>query len=222
MTTAAYNQIIDALFGVSPYAGFAGPVGDPAPPGWGQNSPVFERLICEIRPRLIVEVGSWLGASAIRMAHHLGEQGISGTIVCVDTWLGSPVHWRTAEYRGELRIMNGYPQLYYAFLANVMAAGHAGTILPLPQPSDNAARLLEELKLQAQLVYIDADHEATSVYNDLTNYWPLVAPGGTMFGDDFIADWPGVVRAVQMFAAKLGVQPEIDGNKWIIRKGGGG
>ena len=50
------------------------------------------------------------------------------------------------------------------------------------------------------------------------NYWPLVAPGGVMFGDDFVAEWPGVVQAVKLFASKLGVQPELMGEKWILRK----
>lgn len=218
MTTAAHAQIIDAFFGTSPYAGYEGPPGTPRPDGWGHESPVFERLIDEVRPALVVEVGTWLGASAIRMADLLAARDLPATVVCVDTWLGSPIHWREAPYRRVLDLSHGYPRLYYAFLANVIAAGHHDRIVPLPQPTDNAARLLAHLGLRPDLIYIDADHEATSVYSDLTNYWPLLAPGGVVFGDDFIADWPGVVRAVEMFASKLGQKPEIDGIKWILRK----
>jgi hypothetical protein len=218
MPSAAFDLLIKSFFGTSPYEAFAGPSGNPAPPGWGHDSPVFERLIAEVRPTVIVEVGTWLGASAIRMADLLEQGGVDAAIVCVDTWLGSPIHWQEDDYRRTLDLVHGYPRLYYAFLANVIASGHSDTIVPLPQTSENAARMLARLNLQPQLVYIDGDHEATAVFADLTNYWPLVAPGGVMFGDDFIADWPGVVRAVQLFAEKVGLRPEVSANKWILRK----
>lgn len=81
------------------------------------------------------------------------------------------------------------------------------------------ADLLKLKGADAAIVCVDGDYEATSVFSNLTNYWPLVARGGIMFGDDFIADWPGVVRAVQLFAEKIGVRPEVSVNKWILRKG---
>ena len=218
MTTDAYRQIIDTFFGHSPYADFDARGGSATPQGWGQHNPVFEKLIHEVQPRLIVEVGSWLGASAIRMADLLAEQNIEGTIVCVDTWLGSAIHWREETYRRQLDLKNGYPRLYHAFLANVVAAGRQETILPMPQTGENAARMIGSLGLAAELIYIDGDHEGTAVYADLMNYWPLLSPGGAMFGDDFVAEWPGVVQAVKLFASKLGVQPELMGEKWILRK----
>lgn len=218
MTTDAYRQIIDTYFGHSPYADFDASGGSATPQGWGQHNPVFEKLIREIRPRLVIEVGSWLGASAIRMADFLAEGNIESTIVCVDTWLGSPIHWREEPYRRQLDLENGYPRLYRAFLANVVAAGRQDTILPMPQTGENAARMIGALGLTAELIYIDGDHEGTAVYSDLINYWPLVAPGGVMFGDDFLAEWPGVVGAVRLFADKIGLPFELIGEKWIIRK----
>jgi len=218
MPSASYRQIIDTFFGQSPYADFDASGGSATPQGWGQHNPIFEKLIHEIRPRLIIEVGTWLGASAIRMADLLAERNIAATIVCVDTWLGSAIHWRDATYRRQLALQNGYPRLYQSFLANVVAAGRQDTILPMPQTSENAAQMIGSLGLTAELIYIDGDHEGTAVYADLMNYWPLLTPGGVMFGDDFVAEWPGVVNAVKLFANKVGVQPELLGEKWIIRK----
>ena len=36
--------------------------------GWGQQSAAFRELISQAKPRLIVEVGTWKGASALEMA----------------------------------------------------------------------------------------------------------------------------------------------------------
>ena len=36
--------------------------------GWNSNNPAFRELIEKKRPKVIIEVGTWLGASAINMA----------------------------------------------------------------------------------------------------------------------------------------------------------
>ena len=65
---------------------------------------------------------------------------------------------------------------------------------------------------------VDADHEAPSVFADMASGWSLVSPEGAMFGDDFLPCWPGVQAGVGAFAKKIGVEPEIRAEKWIIRK----
>ena len=39
--------------------------------GWGQNFPLYERLINDMKPKIIVEVGVWKGSSTIFMANEL-------------------------------------------------------------------------------------------------------------------------------------------------------
>lgn len=36
--------------------------------GWSSTDPVFEEIIQQLKPRKIVEVGTWKGGSAIHMA----------------------------------------------------------------------------------------------------------------------------------------------------------
>ncbi|MDD0148520.1 hypothetical protein PSY31_22805, partial [Shigella flexneri] len=36
--------------------------------GWGSNAAVFEHLINQVQPKTIIEVGTFLGASAVHMA----------------------------------------------------------------------------------------------------------------------------------------------------------
>ena len=59
----------------------------------GSDHSVFRRALSEIRPSLIVEVGSWKGASAIHMADLARELDLAAEIVCIDTWLGNWQHW---------------------------------------------------------------------------------------------------------------------------------
>lgn len=215
------NPVMAALHEVSPYVGFDARRHRPDVQGWGSDDPVFRALIAELRPNLIVEVGSWKGASAIHMAGLCREFGLTTRIVCVDTWLGSSEHvlGRRPGWRSSLRPRNGYPQLYFTFLANVVRAGHADRIVPFANTSDTAAAVLAEKGLRPELIYIDAAHDEAAVWRDLSNYWPLLAPGGVLLGDDF-ANYPGVRRAAMRFALEHGLTLEDCGDKFVLRAGG--
>ncbi len=167
--------------------------------GWGSTAPIFEELLTTERPRLIIEVGTWKGASAIHMAALCDQLGLDARIVCVDTWLGAYEMWSDTcdpERYGSLRRRWGYPTVYEQFLANVVHTGHADRILALPQTSQIAARLFWHAGIRADLIYIDASHDEADVAADICAFVPLVRPGGVLFGDDFDA-WPSVQRAVQ-------------------------
>lgn len=220
-TTPDYGEILREIHGgQSPYADLDQGIGASTPDGWGQSSPIFEQLIQNGRPNFIIEVGTWKGASAIHMANLAAGLGLACPILCVDTWLGSAIHWRQPEYRAELGLRNGFPTIYYEFLENVQTAGHTERILPLPLPSDVAFRWLADIGWRADLIYIDADHEALSVYTDITDYWQLLSPDGVLFGDDYLGNWPGVVQAVQSFGKKIGHAPKIFNEKWLFEKSG--
>src|SRR5262245_9381175 len=91
------ERLRDWLFEADPYAEF---VHDPAlvdMQGWGSDKPIFRTAIEAVRPRTIIELGSWKGLSAIHMAGLCRELGLDTEIVCVDTWLGSPENWLDRE-----------------------------------------------------------------------------------------------------------------------------
>jgi len=220
MDTAAISE---RFFAQSPYAGF-----DPTPwpldlQGWNSEHPLLGAAVRRIRPRLMVEVGTWKGASAIHLAEQAKRAGIATTLICVDTWLGSAgVYIRRDDTFDALRPRNGYPRLYYQFLANVLHSGHDDVIVPLPQTSDNAAQILRAFGLKPQLVHLDASHDYLSVRNDLLNYFDLLTGDGVLVGDDYApAIWPGVVQAVDEFARERGLQPLIDGEKFVLARGEG-
>jgi acetyltransferase-like isoleucine patch superfamily enzyme len=171
--------------------------------GWGSTHPILRRSIEELKPGLIVEIGTWKGASAIHMAELCRELGVAAEIVCVDTWLGNWQHWsRTSGVgsRSDLKLQNGFPNLYYQFLSNVVAKGANDIITPLPLTSIAAAKLFAHVAQHPDLVYLDADHEYESVIGDLLSWLPLLSQRGFLIGDDY--DWPGVKRAVDEIVTK--------------------
>src|SRR5437016_4332575 len=125
------QDIMAWLHDASPYEGHdvAAHPGDMQ--GWGAADPIFGQVIQSVRPLLIVEVGTWKGASAIHMGKIVRDLGLPTKIICIDTWLGSPEHMHP-YWRQSLRLLNGYPQLYYTFLTNVIENQLTEVIIPFP------------------------------------------------------------------------------------------
>lgn len=176
--------------------------------GWNSRHGVFEELILRIRPSLIIEIGTWKGASAIHMATIAQRAGCRTEVLCIDTFLG----WT----RADLPKVNGFPVLYWQFLANVVHCGADDRITPYPQTSTLAAAWLRQEAVLADMIYVDASHSFEDVFDDLFHYWPLLRVGGALFGDDYTL--PGVREAVDLFALLCGHTVRTQEEKWIIEK----
>ena len=185
--------------------------------GWNGDRPIFPALIQQLKPSLIIEVGSWMGLSAVNLAGSSKAIGLTDTsVICIDTWLGSKEHWRDPSLVGHLELQNGYPTFYKRFLSNVANVGLSDMVVPLPMPSQIGASYLKDFDLRAELIYIDGSHDEKDVYDDLTAYWDLLSPGGVVFGDDW--PWDSVANAVKAFCASVGVPYQVNDINWIIRK----
>lgn len=188
--------------------------------GWNGKSDVFKQIIDEVKPSLIVEVGSWKGQSAINMGTHIKETNLDCKIICIDTWLGAIEFWGHLANTDErnLLLKNGYPQIYYQFLSNVVHHKLEDIISPFPNTSENGFRYLSINHLKPQVIYIDASHEEEDVYKDVKNYYSILSDGGIIFGDDY-ASWAGVRTATNRFKDEMGLKMDIlEGNFWIIKK----
>jgi hypothetical protein len=202
----------------SPYDGFVPLTTGPDYQGWGSEHPIFESLIVELLPRLIIEVGTWKGMSAINMASLIKRHGVTECeIVCVDTWLGSYENWE--HHFDSLQLENGYPTLYRQFMTNVVVSGHDDIITPFPISSNNAAVFLQHKGVSADLVYVDAGHDYVDAKADINVYWLLLRRGGVLFGDDYYpGTYDGVVAAVQEFATEQNLPVSVNGGKWMFPK----
>lgn len=218
------DDLLGEFFETSPYENFDKQDLTLDMQGWGSKNPVFETLLDEVQPHIVVEVGTWKGGSAIHMAGYARRKQLKCRIICVDTWLGSLEHWKKKDspdkhdWFRSLRLKNGYPQLYFQFLYNVIHHRLQDYIIPFPNTSLTGARFLRWKGIQADLIYLDGSHEEEDVYQDLLHYFPVAREGGVIFGDDW--NWKGVESAVTRFARERELEIRFyDGapDTWILK-----
>lgn len=178
--------------------------------GWYRNGTWMENLIKMNGVKTVVEVGSWLGASARHIVSLLPEDGM---FYAVDTWKGCPVINAEAE---NVKIL---PTLYEQFLSNVVHSGLTHKIIPFRMTSQEAVEPLQEYAQSFDLVYIDAAHDTESVLKDLNSYFPFVQnEKGIICGDDWT--WPSVRAAVLQFAQEHELTVYADYDFWFYAEEG--
>ena len=85
--------------------------------GWNSEHTSFEEIIRGLRPLVVIDVGAWKGASTIYLADLMKRNGVAGTVIAVDTFLGSVEHWdRSSGFAGLIPHRFGMPLLYEQFL----------------------------------------------------------------------------------------------------------
>jgi hypothetical protein len=178
--------------------------------GWeNSHSPALAENI--MRARVVIEVGSFMGASVAWMAQHNPE----ARFYCVDTWLGSPEI--TEQDLDGIPYQHGRLMLLERFLSNMVAAGIEDRVTPIIQTSTSGAKILRAQGVAADLIYIDAGHDYLECYADLVSYLPLLAKGGVMIADDY-EGFPGVRGAVERFAVEAGMTCEIVYGQAVMRQ----
>jgi hypothetical protein len=214
-----YELLIDKLHrGINPYTGFpAAEWGGVWYNDAGAQREIFTKCIGRQNPSLIVEVGSFCGESAIHMAKLIKAQQRQCAILCVDTWSFGYDHFLGA--RDKIRPHFGRPDLYYRFMANVIANGCQDVIVPFAIDSINGARVIKWLGLVPGLIYVDASHEEGDVLRDYEAYWGLLNSGGGMLVDDLTNWFPGVLADFNKFTAAHALTPVIlEGEKALVIK----
>ena len=163
---------------------------DPLTQGWFNHGAKILDLVEQHRPTVCVELGTWLGASAIPVARSIRRWG--GTLTCVDTWHGTVDG--ASVYRA--------PWMLASCARNLVDAGVSGTVRLIPATTLEAA---EHWCEPIDYLYVDADHSYASVRRDLAAWVPFVKPGGLVLGDDYGSDmYPGVQVAWDEFAQERG------------------
>lgn len=148
---------------------------------WFQDAkPVWSQLIPQIKPKKILEIGSFEGASACYLIETLSKDS-SIELVCIDTWEGGIEHEGIA--------MNEVEQRFHDNLELAKSKGtHEVKIRTMKARSDQA---LCELIASGHagtfdLVYIDGSHQAPDVLVDSVLAFKLAKVGGFLFFDDYL------------------------------------
>jgi predicted O-methyltransferase YrrM len=161
---------------------------DDLPQGWFNHGPQVLALLDQHKPQVIVELGTWLGASAIAMARSVRRWG--GTVTCIDTWAG------------ELNDAGGSPDgksplMLLSCARNMVQAGVSASVRLIPATTVSAAQWWT---LPIDFLYVDADHSYRGCLEDLHAWLPHVTRHGLLVGDDYgHPRYPGVQAAWDEF-----------------------
>jgi cephalosporin hydroxylase len=149
---------------------------------------VYQELLHELRPEVVVELGSAHGGSTLFLCHMLDLLQLEAPVISVDI----DRHRFVAEHP-RIRLVTGDTR-------------HPQTVAEVEAACDG----------RRGLVVHDADHAADAVFEDLRNYSRFVAPGGYLVVEDgvrdFLAGLPGPVAAVERFLRETS-EFEIDASK---------
>jgi hypothetical protein len=142
-------------------------------------------------PVTFVEVGSWVGESAVAisapiqtwMLQDLHRRGGS-RLICVDHFKGTPTDHmgRFAKFCDARKF----------FLENTM---HLPVKLMEMSSQSAASTLL--FPLESGLIFLDAGHDYVSIKQDIDLWLPHLSDRGVICGHDYTLEFPGVIRAVK-------------------------
>jgi cephalosporin hydroxylase len=143
---------------------------------------VFQEILAETRPDLIIETGTHLGGSALFLASVCALLG-NGRIITVDV-VDNPDR-------------PAHPRLRYL----LGSSSDEGVVSQLRREVEGVERVM---------VVLDSDHTADHVYAELQQLGPLVTPGCYLIVEDTIVNGnpvlpdfgPGPMEAVQRYLAE--------------------
>ena len=167
-----------------------------------EDAMVYRKLAEKVVNGTIVEVGSYLGASTLCIADICKKN--NNKIYCVDTWKGSPEH-----QEGEDFCIHPPDRLYEDFIKNIKNSGYEDIIIPIKESSVEVSKILKENGVNADIVFIDANHSYVSVCEDIDCWKKFVKPNGFLCGHDIYSY--EVKRAVNEKINKY----KTEGNIWI-------
>jgi hypothetical protein len=170
---------------------------------------VFNDIIERVRPNNIIELGSFLGYSTIKMLDKCKTLNISTNCVCVDTWLGGSDHLINNK-RGTDKLFykyfdieNGISGVFDQFCINILNKNYQNNVFPIVNTTDNAFIYLKEFNIKVDLIYIDASHTEDQTYKDIKNYYCFLNDNGVIFGHDI--NWISVQSALNRFCEEYNV-----------------
>ncbi len=161
---------------------------------WFDNKTALLRVIQKCKPKIVVELGSWLGASTTFIAKNIDDKS---KVYAVDIWIETEECAKsTGLPRNELDIL--FNKLYEQFLSNIIHLKLTDKIIPIRMTTLEAAK---NLNIHPDLIYVDASHETDDVYNDIKAWYEKLAPNGIICWDDW--GWPTVRDGVIKIAKEL-------------------
>jgi predicted O-methyltransferase YrrM len=178
----------------------------------GSNNEILYKIIEELKPKCILELGSWTGAGSTKF---ILERAPDAYLVCIDHWSKDLNDYVQEEFNIEQvkELESQISILWETFLVNTWDCRHRLT--PLREKTTKGLQILKKLKISFDLVYIDAHHDYENVLHDISKVhetWP----DATIVGDDYL--WDNVKRAVHYYAENNNLEVKSLYNCWYYAK----
>lgn len=127
---------------------------------------IWEDLFSQLKPERAIEIGSYEGRSAQWLLDNIPRLKLT----CIDTWDNTGI----AE------------GLYSTNAEKIFDSKVGGRVKKIKGKS---GKILVTLKGPYDLIYIDGDHSASAVLEDMVLSFRLLRPGGIMICDDYTGGW---------------------------------
>ncbi|OFE13776.1 hypothetical protein PHACT_12055 [Pseudohongiella acticola] len=171
---------------------------------WIDHLPFGYDLMAALRPRTLVELGTYSGLSFFCFCQAAREMGLPTRSYAVDTWEGDD---HTGAYGEDIyRSVQAHQQAQYPDSASL-----------LRMRFDQALSQFEDNSLD--MIHLDGLHTRDAVSEDFRQWYPKLRPGGIFLFHDVVARLPGF--GVWQFWQALCQAPEHQGNSFTFNQGFG-
>ncbi len=144
---------------------------------WMGLESVAYQMVLREKPKVIVELGTHMGLSALAMGLGLRDLGQGGRLFAIDCWEGD----NQAGYYGD--------SVYQTFLNRVKLLGLDSNVTALKMYFDEA---VDKVETPIDILHIDGLHTWEAVNHDFETFGPLVKPGGIIMFHDVNSHFPDV------------------------------
>ena len=194
-------------------------------PGWVNDAEfIYEEMVNQAEDGdHFVEIGVLLGQSTARMGELIRDSKKKIRFDAIDIfWI---IEHTIRNYK-----LSGHPKEFFHYIDELKTEWDLDIMNMIRHPlkalgvvdyvnfitceEQYAHSIYKDNSLK--FVWIDGDHGADVVYNDLVNFWPKIQVGGTIGGDDI--HYEEVLNDVKKFSKKYKVDVKYDYNSFLITK----
>jgi len=168
------------------------------------NYQLFYDMVAAKNYKTLVELGVWKGHSICYLADKLRNKDVN--IYAVDLWD------ETYKYDDDPHLKYQKPHLYDIWKENVKDANLDGKIKDIKSITWEAASKFEDNSVD--FVFIDADHEYSSVIKDIDAWLPKIKIGGMLAGHDYF----NPCRVKEAVDEKFGSKVKTYNYCWYVEK----
>ena len=194
-------------------------------PGWVNDAEfIYEEVVKNAEDGdHFVEIGVLLGQSTTHMAELIKESGKDIKFDAIDIfWIIEETLQNYEQTNHPKQFLDYYNDVKNEWDMNIInIIKHPMRILEVEQyvnlitcDEKYAHKIYKDDSLK--FVWIDGDHDADVVYNDLVNFWPKLKVDGVIAGDDI--HYKEVLSDVEKFSTEYNVKVQYDYNSFKITK----